>query len=73
MNIANYVKKLNRAVKIIEGLRGEEQRWLSEIQLLLKNKEIIISHAVISASMLIYSGQFTQQYRQQIVIFYNLI
>ena len=58
--------KLDRAQKLVVGLKDEKERWGIEIQELSKGGVYLAGDSVIAAAMVAYSGPFTSEYRQEL-------
>lgn len=59
--------RLERAVKLMNGLGGERTRWTESCSALSINYENLLGDALISAGTISYLGAFTPDYRQRIV------
>ena len=57
--------KQKRAVRLVEGLKSEGIRWKDNIQLLEKEEKNLLANVLISASIVSYSGPFTNEYREE--------
>lgn len=58
--------KLDRAQKLVVGLKDEKERWGIEIEELSKGGDLLAGDSVIAAAMVAYSGPFTSEYRQEL-------
>ena len=58
--------KLDRAQKLVVGLKDEKERWSVEIQELSKGGVYLAGDSVIAAGMVAYAGPFTSEYRQEL-------
>ena len=59
--------KLTRAEKLISGLGGEKERWISTVERLNSTYENIEGDVLIAAGTIAYLGAFTQQYRASLI------
>ena len=58
--------KLDRAQKLVVGLKDEKERWGVEIQVLSQGGVYLAGDSVVAAAMVAYSGPFTSEYRQEL-------
>jgi len=58
--------KLDRAQKLVVGLKDEKERWGIEIEELSKGGVFLAGDSVVAAAMVAYSGPFTSEYRQEL-------
>ena len=58
--------KLDRAQKLVVGLKDEKERWGIEVEELKKTGDLLAGNSVIAAGMVAYSGPFTSEYRQEL-------
>ena len=65
-NIDGCNKKLERAGKIISGLKGEKTRWTETVAKLTKDFDFLIGNCLVAAGTLAYAGAFTAQYRSEL-------
>jgi dynein heavy chain len=59
--------KLDRANKLISGLGGEKERWISTVQQLNGNFDNITGDVLISSATIAYLGAFTASYRASLL------
>lgn len=64
--IGDCMVKLERADKIINGLKGEKTRWTSTVERLEKEFGLLIGNSLVAAGMVAYSGAFTAQFRTEL-------
>jgi dynein heavy chain len=64
--IESNEQKLERAKKLTNLLRDENERWGNEISSLILEKDFIPGNCLISSGMVAYSGPFTMEYRNMI-------
>jgi len=59
------VIKLANARKLIEGLGGEQKRWLTTVEQLTAEYDLLPGDSLLAAGMVSYGGAFTGEYRTQ--------
>jgi dynein heavy chain len=59
-------KRLGRAVKMIDGLSGEKDRWTNTVADLTVQFSFVIGDSMVAASAISYSGSFTAVYREEL-------
>nr|XP_034175500.1 dynein heavy chain 12, axonemal isoform X3 [Osmia lignaria] len=63
--VANCRNKLIRAEKLISGLGGEKDRWMTAAANLQKSYDSLPGDILISCGMIAYLGPFTTAYREE--------
>jgi dynein heavy chain, axonemal len=66
-DVAQCRARLERAVKLVNGLGGERTRWNSSCDSLSISYENLLGDCLVSAGTISYLGAFTPDYRQRIV------
>ena len=59
-------KQLYRAQKMIVGLQGEKERWTETVARLGIQQQMITGDCLVASGMLVYSGPFISQYREDL-------
>ncbi|GAB1598116.1 dynein heavy chain 3, axonemal-like [Argonauta hians] len=63
-NIELTKVKLERAEKLINGLGGEHDRWIQEVEMLTNTYDNVVGDVLLSASVIAYLGPYISSYRQ---------
>ena len=66
-DVDQCVQRLDRAVKLMNGLGGERTRWIQSCADLTDSYENLVGDALVSAGSISYLGVFTPDFRQSIV------
>ena len=56
--------KLGNAVKLIDGLGGEKDRWGETVERLTTEYELLPGDSILAAGMVSYAGAFVGEYRE---------
>ena len=55
--------KLSAAIKLVNGLSGENKRWKLTVKILTGQTKTIIGDALLASSFVSYIGAFTSEFR----------
>ena len=58
--------KLSAAIKLVNGLSGENKRWLNTVKILKKQTLTIIGDALLASAFVSYIGAFTTKFRSEL-------
>lgn len=62
----NCENKLSAAIKLVNGLSGENKRWLNTVKQLKGQTLTIIGDALLASAFVSYIGAFTSKFRLEL-------
>ena len=60
--------KSKRAVRLVDGLKDEGERWKDNILNLEKEEKNLMANVILSSAVVSYSGPFTTEYRKELLL-----
>lgn len=60
-------KRLNLAERLVNGLKDENERWGSQVEILKERKALLVGDTMVAASFIAYIGPFNEAFRNELV------
>ncbi|KAJ1618499.1 dynein heavy chain and region D6 of dynein motor-domain-containing protein [Pavlovales sp. CCMP2436] len=61
-------KRLDLAERLVNGLKDENERWGSQVELLKEHKALLVGNIMVAASFIAYIGPFNEAFRRRLVV-----